>query len=442
MIFNIPDSPLPRVVIIGAGFAGLNLARKLSKSNFQIVLLDKNNYHQFQPLFYQVAMAGLEPSSIAFPIRKIFQNKRNVFIRLTEVEEIDASQNEIITSLGRLKYDHLVISIGAKTNFFGNKKLEEKCLSMKSVSEALFLRNLILADYEKAISTTDYEKRQGLIDIVIVGGGPTGVEVAGALAEMKKYIIPKEYKELDFKEIDIYLVQGADCLLKGMSPKASEGAEKFLTKMGVKVIKSMRVTDFDGEYVHLADGSLIQAKKVIWAAGITGNRLKGLPDETLTYGKRLKVNRYNQVDGFSNIYAIGDIAYMEEEAYPKGHPQVAQVAIQQGKLLAKNLKSENANQLMKEFFYNDLGAMATIGRNRAVVDLPRFKFTGFFAWIVWLVVHLFSLIGVKNKLFVFINWVWNYFTYDQSLRLIIKPKIKKEFETDEVDENRKEKREQ
>lgn len=432
MTFNIPDSDKERVVIVGAGFGGLNLARKLAKSNYQVVLIDKNNYHQFQPLFYQVAMAGLEPSSIAFPIRKIFQKNKDVFIRVTEVQEVDHASNEIITPLGRLHYHHLVIAIGAKTNFFGHKGLEDKCIPMKSVSEALYLRNRILDDYEKAISTTDYEKRQGLIDIVIVGGGPTGVEIAGALAEMKKYIIPKDYTELDFKEIDIYLVQGASSLLKGMSSEASEGAEGFLKRLGVKVIKNMRVVDFDGDFVHLADGSLIQAQKVIWAAGITSNQIKGIPDEALTYGNRFNVNRFNQVQGFENIYAIGDVAYMEEEAYPKGHPQVAQVAIQQAEQLAKNLKNKKKGKAFSQFFYKDLGSMATIGRNRAVVDLPRFKFKGFFAWVVWLVVHLFALIGVKNKLFVFINWVWNYFTYDQSLRLIIKPKISNQRKGDEA----------
>lgn len=428
MTFNIPDTDQPRIVIVGAGFGGLSLARKLAKTNYQVILIDKNNYHQFQPLFYQVAMAGLEPSSISFPLRKVFQKKKNVFIRVTEVTEIDAGNNGISTPLGKLHYDHLVISIGAKTNFFGNKNLEQKCISMKSVSEALYLRNRILSDYEKAISTTDYDKRQGLIDIAIVGGGPTGVEVAGALAEMKKYIIPKEYKELDFKEIDIYLIQSSSCLLKGMSPEASEGAKKFLENLGVKVILNKRVTDFDGEFVHLKDDTKIQAQKVIWAAGIIGNTLKGLPDGTLTYGNRLNVNRFNQVKGVTNVFAIGDIAYMEEEEYPKGHPQVAQVAIQQAKQLSENFKNKLKGKEFEKFYYKDLGSMATIGRNRAVVDLPRFKFKGFFAWIVWLIVHLFSLIGVKNKIFVFLNWVWNYFTYDQSLRLIIKPKIKSESE--------------
>ncbi|MDF1866939.1 MAG: NAD(P)/FAD-dependent oxidoreductase [Saprospiraceae bacterium] len=426
MIINIPTSQQKRLVIIGGGFAGLTLAQKLAKSDLQIVLLDKNNYHQFQPLFYQVAMAGLEPSSISFPLRKTFQNSKNVFIRVTEVEEVDTQKNEIHTSIGSLAYDYLVLAIGADTNFFGNERLAEKTIPMKSVSEALFLRNAILEDYEKALSTANYDDRQGLIDIVIVGGGPTGVEVAGALAEMKKYVLPKDYRELDCDEVDIHLLQGSDCLLKGMSSEASESAYKFLTDLGVDVKLNVRVTDYDGEYVHTKDGTKIRADKVIWAAGITGNKIKGLPKESMTWGNRILVNRFNQIKGFENIYAIGDIAFMTEEAYPQGHPQVAQVAIQQAKKLGKNLPKIIQDKAPKPFSYKDLGSMATIGRHRAVVDLPKWKFQGFFAWMIWLGVHLFQLIGVKNRLFVFINWLWNYLTYDQSLRLIIRPKVKKE----------------
>ena len=434
MSINIPASSKKRLVIVGGGFAGLTLAQKLAKSDLQIVLIDKNNYHQFQPLFYQVAMAGLEPSSIVFPLRKTFQNRDNVFIRVTEVESVDAAKNEIKTPLGNLSYDYLVLAIGADTNFFGNERLAEKTIPMKSVSEALYLRNAILGDYEKALTTTDYEERQGLIDIVIVGGGPTGVEVAGALAEMKKYVLPKDYKELDCGEVDIHLLQGGDCLLKGMSENASEGAKKFLTDLGVDVKLNARVTDYDGEYVYTKDGEKIRADKVIWAAGITGNKVKGLPEDALTWGNRIKVNRFNQIEGFENIFAVGDISFMTEEEYPEGHPQVAQVAIQQGNNLAKNIKKLLKQKPLKPFSYKDLGSMATIGRHRAVVDLPSWKFKGLFAWMVWLGVHLFQLIGVKNKLFVFINWVWNYMTYDQSLRLIIRPKIgKKEAVKEKLD---------
>lgn len=425
MAINLPETGQKRIVIVGAGFAGLNLAYQLAKSDYQIVLIDKNNFHQFQPLFYQVAMAGLEPSSIAFPLRKLFQHKKNVFIRVTKVEQVNTEQKFLSTPLGIVNYDYLVIAFGVDTNFFGNKNLAEKTIPMKSVGEALYLRNKILQDYEEALTTADYDKRQGLIDIVIVGGGPTGVEVAGALAEMKKYILPKDYQELDCDEIDIYLIQSGDQLLKGMSKHAAEGAKQFLEGLGVNVMLNKRVEDFDGTYVQVNDGTKIQANKVIWAAGIRGNNILGLPEEAITYGNRIKVNRYNEVEGVDQVYAIGDIAYMEEEAYPQGHPQVAQVAIQQSKQLARNFKRKKKGKAPQLFSYRDKGSMATIGRNRAVVDLPSYKFKGFFAWVVWLIVHLFSLIGVKNKLFVFINWVWNYFTYDQSLRLIIKPKEKK-----------------
>ncbi len=425
MTINIPDTDQARVVIIGAGFGGLMLARKLASSNFQVVLIDKNNFHQFQPLFYQVAMAGLEPSSIAFPLRKVFHHRKNIFVRVTALEAVDTEKREITTPLGTLAYDYLVLAYGVETNYYGNKNLEEKTIPMKSVAEALYLRNAILNDYELAITTADYDMRQGLIDIVIVGGGPTGVEVAGALAEMRKYILPKDYPELDCDEIDIYLIQSGDRLLKGMSETSATAAEQFLKELGVQVILNKRVDDFDGEFVLMSDGSRIQANKVIWAAGIKGKRISGLPEDVVVWGNRLKVDRHNRVEGQERVFALGDIAYMEEEAYPQGHPQVAQVAIQQAKNLAKNLRNELKGKAWQPFSYKDLGSMATIGRNRAVVDLPKRHFHGFFAWIIWLIVHLFALIGIKNRLFVFINWVWNYFTYDQSLRLIIRPRIKR-----------------
>jgi NADH dehydrogenase len=410
MKVNIPESEKKRIVIIGGGFAGLTLARKLSKASFQIVLIDKNNYHQFQPLFYQVAMAGLEPSSIVFPIRKFFRKNPDVYFRLADVLEIEQEQQRIQTSLGIVNYDYLVIATGADTNFFGDEKIAQLAIPMKSVSEALYLRNRILTDFEKALSIVDYEERQSYIDILIVGGGPTGVEVAGALAELRNYILPKDYPELDHKEIDIYLVQSGDRILKGMSDEAGEKALKFLEKLGVKIILGDRVIDFDGTNVSLKSGRSIPCRKVIWAAGIIGNAIAGLPASAATYGNRILVNRQCEVVDAPNVFAMGDIAYMEEPDFPEGHPQVAQVAMQQAQFLAKKFKGKKQ---VTEFSYRDLGSMATIGRNRAVVDLPKFKFQGAFAWLIWLFVHLYQLIGVKNKLFVFINWVWNYFTYDQ-----------------------------
>ncbi|MEM9546476.1 MAG: NAD(P)/FAD-dependent oxidoreductase [Bacteroidota bacterium] len=421
MSMNIKDSPQERVVIVGAGFAGLSLARKLAKSKYEVVLIDKYNYHQFQPLFYQVAMAGLEPSSISFPLRKVFQKSKNVIIRICELKSIDSENNCIETTLGSLKYDHLVLSMGATTNFFGNKELEKNSLTMKSTEDALFLRNEILLDYESALLTADYEKRQGYIDIVIVGGGATGVELAGALAEMRNFILPKDYKELDNSEVDIYLVQSGDKLLQGMSEKSSIKALQFLQKIGVEVLLNTRVTEVKGEYVYTNTDKKIRARKVIWAAGITCKTIEGIREDCHCRGNRLAVERNHLVKGYSNIYALGDLAYMEEEKFPNGHPQVAQVAIQQAKNLAKTLLGKSD----KPFVYKDLGSMATVGRNKAVVDLPAFTFTGFFAWVTWLIVHLASLIGVRNRFLVLFNWMWNYITYDQSLRLIIRTKNKK-----------------
>lgn len=419
---NIPETSQKRIVIVGAGFGGLMLAQKLCKQDVQIVLIDKNNYHAFQPLFYQVATAGLEPSAISFPLRKIFHNKPNVHIRVTEVKSIETASNQIVTDLGVIKYDYLVLATGADTNFFGNKNIEEKAIPMKSIGEALYLRNRLLQNFESALSTSDEDERQGFLNIVVAGGGPTGVEISGTLADMKNTVLPKDFPELDFNQMNIYLLEGSPKVLGVMSEQASSKSKEFLEKLGVKVLVNSRVKDFDGEYVHLETGEKFRSNTLIWATGIKANNLSGLDPTVITRGGRIKVNRFNLVEGLSNVFAIGDLSYMEEEKFPHGHPQLAQTAMQQGKLLAKNIQNVLNGSEMKPFSYNDLGSMATVGRNLAVVDLPFWKFQGFFAWLTWMFVHLMSILGVKNKLFIFLNWVWSYFTYDQYLRLIIRPK--------------------
>ena len=422
---NIIETSQKRIVIVGGGFGGLQLARKLAKQDYQVVLIDKNNYHQFQPLFYQVATAGLEPSTISFPFRKIFQKNKNIHIRVAEVKAIHSEQNQLDTSIGVVDYDYLVIAIGADTNFFGNKKMMELAYPMKSVSEALGLRNAILQNYEDALSESDKEQRKRLMNFVVVGGGATGVEVAGTLAEMKKSILPKDYPELDFKMMQVYLLEGSPRVLNAMSENASSKAEGYLKQLGVNVFLNSRVKDYDGKNVFLDNGKEIPTKTLVWAAGVIGNKIEGLNPEVISSSNRIKVNRNNRVEGYQNIFAIGDIALMIEEKNPKGHPQVAQVAIQQAVALSKYFKNLLQGKSSVDFSYKDLGSMATIGRNKAVADLPNFKFAGFFAWLVWMFVHLMSIVGGKNRLFAFINWAWSYITFDQSLRLIIKPSKEK-----------------
>ncbi len=423
---NIPKTNQKRVVIVGAGFGGLQLAQRLASSkDFQIVVIDKNNYHQFQPLFYQVAMAGLEPSSIAFPLRKVFQSYANVHVRVTSVSRVNTEAQTIETEIGTIDYDYLVLAMGTSTNFFGMQNIIDNAMPMKSVSEALALRNRLLQNFEDALAAESLEERQGLMNVVIVGGGPTGVEIAGTLAEMKRHILPKDYPELNFDAMQIYLYESSAEVLEVMSEEASVAAKKYLTDLGVNLRLGMRVTDFDGKYATTNSGDKLRANNLIWAAGVKANGIEGLPVEAFGRAGRMKVNEFNQVEGFKNIFALGDLALMTEEKYPNGHPQLAQPAIQQGKLLAKNLKLIANNQTPKPFVYKDLGSMATVGRNLAVVDLPFWKFQGFFAWLTWMFVHLIAIVGVKNRLLIFINWLWNYITYDQSLRLIIKPKIDK-----------------
>ena len=426
MPLNIPQNNQKRVVIIGAGFGGLQLAQNLAgNEDFQVVLIDKNNYHQFQPLFYQVATAGIEPSAISFPLRLAFHNHPNIHVRVATVTKIVSEQNAIETDLGIIPYDYLVLAIGADTNFFGNQNIAEKALPMKSVGEALGLRNRLLESFEKALVSDNEEDRAGLLNIVVVGGGPTGVELSGTLAEMKKHVLPKDYPELNFELMQIYIVESGAELLGPMSKNAQVKSKEYLEQLGVNVMLNIRVSDFDGQYAHFNDGSKIRTNNLVWAAGVKANSIEGINPSIIMRGGRMKVNEYNQVDGYQNIFALGDVALMTEEKFPNGHPQVAQPAIQQGKLLAKNLVKLIRGNELKAFKYNDLGSMATVGRNLAVVDLPFWKFQGFFAWLTWMFVHLMAIVGVKNKLLIFINWLWNYVTYDQSLRLIIRAKSPK-----------------
>ncbi len=420
-IARIPLTDKKRVVIIGGGFAGLKLARTLSSRYFQVVLIDKNNFHQFQPLLYQVATSGLEPSAIAFPLRKIFQNRDHVHFRVAELISIEYGISCISTSIGTIKYDYLVLASGANTNYFGNKEIRKYALSMKSVSDAIYIRNIILENYEKALSASNDEE-EGFMNIVIVGGGPTGVELAGALAEMRKYILPKDYPELDFEKMNIYLMEGSSRLVGSMSEYASTKVQKFLESMGVQVFANAIVKNYDGKVVLMEDGEIHNTATLLWAAGITVNPIKGLPGKCYGRGGRVLVNQENKMLTMSNIYAIGDIAMMVSNEYQDGHPQVAQPAIQQGKHLAINLRRIQEGKPLIPFQYSDKGALATIGRNKAVADLSFGKFSGFVAWMLWLFVHLMSLVGKKNRLFVFFSWAFSYFTYDKSFRLLIRPK--------------------
>jgi NADH dehydrogenase len=408
-----------KIIIVGGGFGGLKLARKLSnKKGIEILLIDKFNYHQFQPLFYQVATAGLDASNIAFPLRKAFQRSKNIRIRVAELKEIKASENKIITGTGEERYDILVLATGADTNFFGNQQLEEHAFPMKSTVEALQLRFKLVQNFEDALTAKNEEDLQRLMNIVVVGGGPTGVEISGALAEMKRYVLPKNYPELDLSKMNIFLLEGTQKTLAHMSEFSSDRSKKYLEKLGVKVMTGSHVKDYDGKNIQLQDGQTIPSATVLWAAGIKGNIPGGIDKSLIARGNRIKVDRQNKVIGSQNIYAIGDLAYMETPKYPQGHPQVATTAIQQAKLLAENLLKINADKTdLEEYEYKDKGTMATVGKNLAVVDIPKPKlhFGGWLAWMIWMSLHLMLILGVKNKFFVFLNWLYNYISYDQSL---------------------------
>jgi len=418
-----------KVIIIGGGFGGLRLARKLSnRAGFEITLIDRFNYHQFQPLFYQVATAGLDASNISFPIRKVFQQSKNIQFRLAEVKQVLPQDKKLVTDVGTFEYDALVIATGADTNFFGNQQLAEHAFPMKSTVEALQLRHRLLHNFEDALvakDAGDKSKLQRLMNIVVVGGGPTGVELSGAIADMKRYQLPKDYPELDFSNMNIYLLEGTGRTLAAMSEKSSSDSQRYLEKLGVTVMTNALLKEYDGQRALLQDGKQIETSLLIWAAGIKGNVPEGIGTDLIARGNRIKVDRQCRVIGQSSIFAIGDVAYMEEPAWPNGHPQVAPVAMQQADMIAYNLRriemKSGQDQLM-DFVYNDKGSMATVGRNLAVVDVPKPKlhFKGFFAWMIWMGLHLMLILGVKNRFFVFCNWLYNYFTYDQNLRLIFK----------------------
>ncbi|OFY85828.1 MAG: NADH dehydrogenase [Bacteroidetes bacterium RIFCSPLOWO2_12_FULL_35_15] len=413
-----------KIIIVGGGFAGIQFIKKLDEKLFEVLLIDKLNHYQFQPLFYQVAASQIEPSNISFPLRHIFNNKKNVQIRLAEVLSVDATNKKINTSIGDFVYDYLVIAIGCTTNFFGNNEISKYAFTLKTTYDAIEIRNHILQTFEKIISAKETEK-ESLLNLVIVGAGPTGVELSGAFAEMKKDVLPKDYPDIDFSKFKIILIEGSKNTLNNMSDKAKVASGKYLLEMNVTILTETFVKNYDGEILTFKDGNSIKTKTVIWAAGVIGNTIQGLSDNYLTTTNRIKVNRINQVIGTENVFALGDIAYMETPKYPKGHPQVANVAINQAKNLAKNFKKKFQGKQTQEFEYKDLGSMATIGRNKAVADFSFIKFKGYFAWVAWMFLHLMLILSVKNKLMIFINWAWTYITKDTGLRLIFTSNKKK-----------------
>lgn len=413
-----------KIVIVGGGFGGIELAKRLRKANVDVIILDKHNYHTFQPLLYQVATGGLEADSIAFPIRKIFKGQKNLTFRVTEVKKIIPEENKLLTTIGVIDYDHLIIATGSTSNFFGQDEIQQNAMPMKSIPEALNLRSLILQNLEESLITKDPTIKAGLLNFIVVGGGPTGVETAGALAELKKHVLKNDYSEIDINQVNIYLIEGSPELLGPMSPQAQKKSQAFLEEMGVIVYTESRVKSYDGKTISLLDGRTIPSSTVIWSAGVKGVVLDGLKLESIVRGNRLKVDAINRVESYQNIYAIGDVAAMITDETPNGHPGVAPAAIQQGTLLAKNLINIIQGQPTANFKYFDKGSMATVGRNRAVVDIGKIRFQGVFAWFTWMFVHLMTLVGFRNKLIVFVNWVWSYFSYDRGTRLIIRPFLK------------------
>lgn len=422
MSLNIKKDNTKRIVIVGGGFGGLQLANGLKGTPYQVILIDKNNYHQFPPLIYQVASAGMEASSISFPFRRNFQHRKNFYFRMAELRAIFPEKKLIQTSIGKVEYDYLVLAAGTTTNFFGNRNVERKAMPMKTVDEAMGLQNAILANIERAITCSTQQEQQELLNVVIVGGGATGVEIAGVLSEMKRTILPHDYPDLDPSLMNIYLIEAGNRLLAAMSPESSAAVEKYLREMGVNILLNKRVEDYEGHKVLLADGSSISTRTFIWVSGVAAQAVGHLGTEHLGRGRRIRVDTFNRVQGLEDVFSIGDQCIVEgDEAYPGGHPQLAQVAIQQGNNLAKNFRRLLKGKDLKPFHYKNLGTMATVGRNKAVAEFAHIRLKGFWAWLMWLLVHLRSILGVRNKAVVLLNWMWNYFNYNQSLRMIFYP---------------------
>lgn len=407
-----------KIVIIGGGFAGLNLCKHLDRNRYDVMLVDRNNYNSFAPLFYQVASSGLTSADICFPFRREIKKRRNVSYHLGHVKNIDLDNRCVVTSYETLPYDKLIIAAGSTNNYFGMESLGQETFGIKTVAEAAHTRDEILDRFERGAICRDKQQRRNLLSFLVVGGGPAGVEIAGALGEMKKNIIAKEYPELEPDDVTITLVEGTGSLLGAMRPKSREYALKSLEKLMVNVRLNTMMTDYSNKYVTFADGHKEYFDTLIWTAGVKGEPVKGLPADCIGHGNRIIVDEYNKVKGCDDVYAVGDICLMECEAYPKGHPQMAQPAIQMARNLAANL---NRPERQKPFRYRDKGAMATIGKARAVADLPAFSFNGIVAWLAWLAIHLMSILGMRNKLSLLSGWSWNYLFYSTSLRLLLRP---------------------
>jgi len=420
----LPPGNLPLIVVIGAGFAGIELVRNLPEDLFRVLLIDRNNYHTFQPLLYQVAIGGLEPDSVAYPVRKIFSGRKNFYFRIAEVTGMDLDARTVATSVGTVRYDMLVVATGSQANFFGMDDLKSNSISLKSVTDALDLRSLILQNLEASLATTDETEREALLSMVVVGGGPTGIETAGALAELKKHVFRKDYPELDIGRMKVTLVEAGPELLASMSAKSRKAAEHFVRGMGIHLLLNTQVKNYDGQTLSLGNGETIPCKAVIWSAGVTG-QLPALFPSGATEKGRIKTDEANRVTGYENVFALGDVAGIFTPSTPRGYPMLAPVAKQQGKHLAKNIIRQAAGSEMTPFSYTDKGTMATVGRAKAVLDFQKLHLHGFTAWIGWLFIHLMYLVGFRNKMIVLVNWMWNYIRYDSAIRLIIRPYKKK-----------------